>query len=92
MESLSTIVLIRKTLFLKIRLKIDISGGRRRCSTTNCKTIIFLIIQLVSDLMFVVPMLIELRHKLDGGWPTYLYLSEYFNREMYPPKIPIKGE
>ncbi|KAF7632864.1 COesterase domain-containing protein [Meloidogyne graminicola] len=48
-------------------------------------------IQLTTDLMFIVPMLQEVHYKLEKGWPLYVYMIDYFNKQYYPKNIPIKG-
>ncbi|KAI1718609.1 carboxylesterase family domain-containing protein [Ditylenchus destructor] len=47
--------------------------------------------ELISDLMFVVPTLIEARYKTAANWPVYLYLIDYYNKNTYPDYIPVKG-
>ncbi|KAH7730880.1 CBN-GES-1 protein [Aphelenchoides avenae] len=48
-------------------------------------------LQLFSDLEFIVPTLIEARHKLEAKWPVYLYRTDYFNAKSYPESLPVKG-
>ncbi|KAL3083433.1 hypothetical protein niasHS_011235 [Heterodera schachtii] len=46
--------------------------------------------EIITDTMFLVPMLLEAQQKMAAGWPIYLYQIEHINSG-YPPDIPVKG-
>ncbi|KAL3067924.1 hypothetical protein niasHT_037914 [Heterodera trifolii] len=46
--------------------------------------------EIITDTMFLVPMLLEAQQKMAAGWPIYLYQIEHINSG-YPPEIPVKG-
>uniref|UniRef100_A0A915CS73 Carboxylesterase type B domain-containing protein n=1 Tax=Ditylenchus dipsaci TaxID=166011 RepID=A0A915CS73_9BILA len=48
-------------------------------------------IEIVSDIMFFVPTLIEAKYKRAAGWPVILYFIDYFNAIKFPAQIPGKG-
>lgn len=48
--------------------------------------------QLLSDVMFNMPVINEARIKADNDWKVYLYLTTYINRDIFPKDIPVKSE
>ncbi|KAE9548269.1 hypothetical protein FO519_008517 [Halicephalobus sp. NKZ332] len=46
--------------------------------------------QLLSDVMFNMPIINEAKIKADNEWKVYLYLASYINKEIFPKQIPIK--
>ncbi|KAH7723843.1 Protein GES-1 [Aphelenchoides avenae] len=47
--------------------------------------------QLLSDIIFNVPVLWQAQQQADNGWPTYLYLNSFFNANQFPADIPLTG-
>ena len=61
--------------------------GRARFNITNNYIIR---VQLLSDIGFLLPVLIEADAKADAGWPVYLYMMDYVNG--LPKYVPINGK
>ncbi|KAH7721530.1 CBN-GES-1 protein [Aphelenchoides avenae] len=47
--------------------------------------------ELLSDLLFNIPILWEVREKVAARWPVYLYKNAYFNQAMFPADFPVKA-
>uniref|UniRef100_A0A914Y0M4 Carboxylesterase type B domain-containing protein n=1 Tax=Panagrolaimus superbus TaxID=310955 RepID=A0A914Y0M4_9BILA len=46
---------------------------------------------LVSDILFKIPILREARAKHNAEYPVYLYYSQYYSTNLYDDSVPIKG-
>uniref|UniRef100_A0AC34FVZ0 Carboxylesterase type B domain-containing protein n=1 Tax=Panagrolaimus sp. ES5 TaxID=591445 RepID=A0AC34FVZ0_9BILA len=46
---------------------------------------------MLSDILFNIPALWGAREKVEANWPVYLYMNDYFNKDMFGDDIPVKG-
>lgn len=46
---------------------------------------------ILTDILFGIPALWEARAKREAGWPVYLYVNNYYNKDMFGDDIPVKG-
>jgi carboxylesterase type B len=49
------------------------------------------LLQILSETMFVIPALREVEAKHQTGWPVWLYVTEHYNPTMFPPNLTVKG-
>jgi carboxylesterase type B len=48
--------------------------------------------ELISDLLFTLPIVQEIEQKVQNCWPIFMYIFKYFNEAGFPPTFPIKGK
>uniref|UniRef100_A0A914HY51 Carboxylic ester hydrolase n=1 Tax=Globodera rostochiensis TaxID=31243 RepID=A0A914HY51_GLORO len=45
--------------------------------------------ELLSDLIFNLPIVTEIQHKLSRGWPMHFYVHGHVNEQAFPKEVPI---